>query len=205
MVKSYWLPIIPYLIGLQNTKHRKPCFCLHVFTINKTSGLPGSRNASLSFVLYVIYSLKSLGTWISNGFKPHFPVKNGPKWKHFFGQEEIIELTGKELKLRVDVQLGGSYGWFRKMLGTCENDGEKLENLVKLITVSIEMPFICWGIKKSFIHTLVYIYTYVNAPIQLYSSGVSMALRLVQQAQLTRSILKGHLIHSWHDKDMKIE
>ena len=161
MVKSYWLPIIPYLIGLQNTKHRKPCFCLHVFTINKTSGLPGSRNASLSFVLYVIYSLKSLGTWISNGFKPHFPVKNGPNWKHFFGQEEIIELTGKELKLRVDLQLGGSYGWFRKMLGTCENDGEKLENLVKLITVSIEMPFICWGIKKSFIHTLVYIYIHM--------------------------------------------
>ena len=194
MVKSYWLPIIPYLIGLQNTKHRKPCFCLHVFTINKTSGLPGSRNASLSFVLYVIYSLKSLGTWISNGFKPHFPVK-GDHWVDRKGAEAASGFAARRQLWMVSENAGNMWKWWGKAGKPGKADHCFDRNAIYLL-----------GDQKEFhSHTRIYIYTYVNAPIQLYSSGVSMALRLVQQAQLTRSILKGHLIHSWHDKDMKIE
>ena len=56
----------------------------------------------------------------------------------FVGQEEIIELTGKELKLRVDLQLG-SYGWSRKMrVEHVKMMGKNAENLVTLITSSIE-------------------------------------------------------------------
>ena len=100
--------------------------------------------------LYVIYSLKSLGTWISNGFKPHFPVKNGPKWKHVWSARRRSSSWPER---------SWSCEW---ICGSAAMDGP----WEHLITSSIESMFAMYLLEDqkrvSWPHTRVYIYIYTQ-------------------------------------------